>query len=292
MSKILGIDVSKWQGFVNWRIAVSNGARFAYIKSSQWTTDPRFKENWENSKGLLARGAYHFLDWGLSEVKQAEIMVSSMGNDFGELPPVCDFEQEPAPYGLTNEQAIAKLKRFLDTVENLTGRIPAIYTGYYRWNRLGNTLPKWKRYPLWLPWYVTKAWMYFCTKGGTGAPKPWINWTFWQYTDKGNGLAYGCQSASVDLEEFYGSEEDFALLTSGSIPVPPVPIPIQNLYVANANPRVRSSPDSTSLTNVIGVLMKGAKVVVDKIDNGWAHIIPTTSYPNGGWVWAVYITKV
>jgi len=288
---IRGIDVSKWQGFVNWKLAVNNGARFAYIKSSQWDTDPRFKENWANSKGILPRGAYHYLDWGWDEVKQAELMVKSMGADFGELPPACDFEQNPAPYGLTPTQTTAKLQRFLDTVECLTGRIPTIYTGYYFWKDWGNTLAKWTKYPQWLPWYASKAWIFYCTKGGTGAPKPWKQWTVWQYSDRGSGLAYGCQSASVDLNEFYGSEADFAMFTGGnSMPIPPPPI--ENLYVANANPRVRSSPDGTSLTNVIGMLTKGFQVVVDKNLNGWAHFVPQAAFPNGGWVWAVYLTKV
>jgi len=88
---ILGIDVSKWQGSVNWKLAVNKDARFAIIKASQWDKDPRFDENWRNSKGLLPRGAYHYLDWGWDEVKQAELFVRCMGSDIGELPPVCDF---------------------------------------------------------------------------------------------------------------------------------------------------------------------------------------------------------
>jgi len=290
MAKILGIDTSKWDGFVDWKLAVNNGASFAYIKSSQWDKDPRFSESWANSRGVLPRGAYHFLDWGWSEVKQAELMVKILGNDIGELPPALDLELDPAPYGLLATQVSTKARAFCDTVERLTGRIPTIYVGHYFWEQWGSEAERWARYPLWLPWYAPMSYIQLRT-GGTGAPKPWKQWAIWQYSCKGPGLAYGCQSLDLDMDEFYGTEAEFAMFTNGnSMPIPPPPI--KNLYISNASPRVRSSPDGTSLVNVIGMLTKGFNVVVDKNLNGWAHFIPQAAFPNGGWVWEVYLTKV
>jgi len=290
MAKILGIDTSKWNGFVDWKLAVNNGASFAYIKSSQWDKDPRFSESWVNSRGVLPRGAYHFLEWGWSEVKQAELMVKILGNDIGELPPALDLELDPAPYGLLATQVSTKARAFCDTVERLTGRIPTIYVGHYFWEQWGSEAERWARYPLWLPWYAPMLYIQLRT-GGTGAPKPWTNWTIWQFTSSGKGLSYGTQMERMDENQFYGTEADFKFFANGATIPTPVP-PIEDLYAANSSPRVRSSPNLTSLTNVIGMLTKGNRVVVDIIEGNWAHFIPQAAFPNGGWVWFSYLTKV
>ena len=60
---IPGIDVSKWQGEIDWRKVTDAEVRFAYIKATEGTgyTDPCFTANWQSaqSAGLL-RGAYHY----------------------------------------------------------------------------------------------------------------------------------------------------------------------------------------------------------------------------------------
>jgi len=288
--KILGIDTSKWSGFMDWRLAVNNGAQFAYIKASQWDKDPRFTESWINSHGILPRGAYHYLDWGWSETKQAELMVKILGADIGELPPCLDLEQDPAPYGLAPEMVCVKVRRFLDTLERLTGRIPIIYVGYYFWREWGSTADRWARYPLWLPWYAPMAYIQFRT-GGTGAPKPWPNWTIWQFTSSGKGLAYGAQALRMDENQFNGTEADLAFFAGGA-PIPASLPPIADLYAANCSPRVRSSPDLSSIDNVIGMLVKGNRVIVDREQGSWSHFLPQASFPAGGWVWSAYLTKI
>ena len=288
--KILGIDTSKWNGAMDWRLAIANGAKFAYIKASQWGPDERFTESWKNSKGLLPRGAYHFLDWGWSEVDQAKLFVKTMGNDLGELPPCLDLEQQPSSYGLDPALVSRKAWRFLTTVESLTGRTPTIYTGYYFWNYWGSRDEMWTRFHFWLPWYASELYIKLAS-GGTGAPKPWKDWTFWQYSSKANGLAYGCQSLRVDINQFNGTEEDLSKFAGGASIPTSVP-PIENLYVANCNPRVRSSPDSSSDANVIGMLVMGTRVIVDEVQGNWAHFSPQTNFPAGGWAWKDYLTKI
>jgi lysozyme len=291
MIRTKGLDISHWQGGFDPRIAYANGARFMYFKASQNVPDSRFAENWKKTKGIMPRGAYHYLDWGWSEIEQAKLFVKTMAGDWGELPPCLDFEMYPAPYGLSAALCSGKAWNFVRYVEEATRRIPMIYTGYYFWNDWGSNNSGWAKYPLWLPWYASETWIKICTKGGTGAPKPWTNWTIWQTTDKANGLAYGVQSLNIDTNLFNGSETDLEKFCDGAPVLPPPPL--TNVYMANCNPRVRSTPDASSMSNVIGLLTRGMRVVADIETNPtWLHFKPDASFPSGGWVWRSYLTKV
>ncbi|TIQ02124.1 MAG: muramidase, partial [Mesorhizobium sp.] len=61
-----GVDVSRWQGNVNWGKLRAQGANFAYIKATDGGDhlDPMFRKNWRNADAAgLKRGAYHFFYW-------------------------------------------------------------------------------------------------------------------------------------------------------------------------------------------------------------------------------------
>ena len=117
MIRAQGIDTSHWEGLVNCPKVFANGADFLYVKASQWSADPCFAGTWKNAKGILPRGAYHYLDWGWSELKQAELFVKTMNGDWGELPPCLDLEMNPKPFGLTAALVSGKAWNFLTYVE-------------------------------------------------------------------------------------------------------------------------------------------------------------------------------
>ena len=59
-----GIDVSDWQGYIDYREVANSGIRIVYIKASQGSNikDPYFDINYENAKANgLKVGFYHFL---------------------------------------------------------------------------------------------------------------------------------------------------------------------------------------------------------------------------------------
>src|SRR5262249_19644402 len=63
---IQGIDVSYWQGDIDWEKVRDAGVSFTYIKATEGgdRIDPKFLENWEGAKRAgIARGAYHFIYW-------------------------------------------------------------------------------------------------------------------------------------------------------------------------------------------------------------------------------------
>ena len=63
---IHGIDVSKFQGDIDWNAVASSGVKFAWIKATEGGdhADERFQANWEGAKAAgVPRGAYHFVYW-------------------------------------------------------------------------------------------------------------------------------------------------------------------------------------------------------------------------------------
>ncbi len=101
-----GVDVSSYQGDVDWPAAYGRGARFAYVKATESTgyTNPRFRQQYDGSRRAgLVRGAYHFaLPDRSGGATQAAYFVAHGGGwspDGVTLPPMLDIEYNP--YGQT-----------------------------------------------------------------------------------------------------------------------------------------------------------------------------------------------
>lgn len=219
MPNLIGPDVSFYQDdnaterMIDFAKMESN-AGYIIIRSGQnlWA-DPDFKLNWQTAKGVLPRGSYWFYDSRVEPKRQADLWVSlfpSTGSghradDFGELPLFCDFEDNyDGQYG--------RWQDWYDFIEGLKSLLPAgkeigIYTAYYYW--LERTVVKgipaasleyFKQYPLWVANYKVEKPL---------VPKPWTEWTFWQYTDKGDGSLYGVESKNIDLNYFNGDMDAF-----------------------------------------------------------------------------------
>ena len=296
MSRAMGIDISVWDDdnstpqMCNFTTAMKAGASFVFIKASQVYADSDFLMNWKNAKvaGIL-RGAYHFLDWRVSEVDQAKLFVGLLGSDPGELPPVLDLEMNPASYNLTYQVVQGRVRNFLSIVEQSTSKIPMIYAGYYYWNAWMGKDPSWSRYPFWLAWYNEESVI--------KVPYPWSRWMFWQYSDGGLGLKYGCESKSVDMNWFNGSVEELKKFANVSIPIPepsvcqccgqsfPLPGPAPtNRYKVIANVlNIRSGPGTNY--PIVGTLPYGMIVIVLESDGGWARF-------DKGWLSYSYLVKV
>jgi lysozyme len=233
---ILGIDVSHWQDDkttaqkIDFSKAVKKGAKFVFIKvSERGALDPDFEYNWKAAKdaGLL-RGGYHFLRWDLSGLLQARIFSEIMLDDPGELPPVADFE---APRFGSLYPSNALLLQFLEEVETKLNRKPILYTSPGYWDIHGRNKvtkifdTKWAYYTLWIAHYF-KVYQEGVTK--PNELQPWKNagktWTFWQYTQNGDGLAFGAESKSIDLNWFNGSLSELnAFANTGNTTTPTTP---------------------------------------------------------------------
>ena len=94
---LLGIDVSHFQGDVNWDKIKEHNISFAYAKATQGTSfkDPKFKENQKNTKQAgLKHGSYHFYLTNEDPIKQAEHYINTIEDlDEGHMLPMLDLEE-------------------------------------------------------------------------------------------------------------------------------------------------------------------------------------------------------
>jgi lysozyme len=188
---LTGIDVSKWQGVVNWKQVQQADMAFAFARATYGTSevDSSFADNWQGMKEAgIIRGAYHFFLAAEDPARQAEFFISTVGSlDAGDLPPVIDVESDSG----VSSNLVADVQTWLDAVAKGLGRTPIIYTAPSYWN--ANMNSDFGNYPLWVAEY------------GVAEPKAvngWTSWTFWQYSSTGK---VGGVSNSVDLDYFNGT---------------------------------------------------------------------------------------
>ncbi|MEW2549064.1 GH25 family lysozyme [Streptomyces sp. NPDC047002] len=181
-----GMDVSHYQGTVNWASAYGNGARFAYMKATEGTTyrDPNFSANYTGSYNTgFIRGAYHFATPNTSTgAAQADYFVAHGGGwskDGKTLPPMLDIEYGSSStcWGLSQASMVSWITSFVNEVHAKTTRWPTIYTTTDWWTTCtGNTAAFSADDPLFVARYSSSV--------GT-LPAGWPFYTFWQFADSG-----------------------------------------------------------------------------------------------------------
>jgi GH25 family lysozyme M1 (1,4-beta-N-acetylmuramidase) len=182
-----GMDVSAYQGSVNWAGAWANGGKFAYIKATEATTytNPDFTQQYNGSYNVgMIRGAYHFATPDTSSgATQADYFVAHGGGwsaDGKTLPPMLDIEYNPYGaecYGLSASGMVGWISSFVNEVHAKTTRWPTIYSTTDWWTTCtGNSSAFSTNDPLFIARYSSSA--------GT-LPAGWGFYTFWQYADSG-----------------------------------------------------------------------------------------------------------
>ena len=203
-ASVQGIDVSHHQGNINWSAVANAGIDFAYMKATEGTyfIDGKFDRNYTRSynQGII-RGAYHFANPSDSGgAAQARFFVNNGGGwsaDGKTLPPVLDIEYNPYGadcYGLTDGQMVNWITDFSNTVKNLSGRYPAIYTTTNWWSTCtGNYGGFADTNPLWIARWSSDP---------NPLPNGWGTYTIWQYTATGSVSGV---NGNVDRNVFNGS---------------------------------------------------------------------------------------
>ncbi len=214
-STLPGIDVSSYQGTINWSQVAGSGIKFGYTKATEALSyqDAYFHANWSGMKANgIARGAYHFFHPNLSGKQQADYYLAFVGTfSAGDLPPMLDWEISS---GASASTAAANAQAFIDEIRAKTGLTTVIYTSPGIWSGFGITT-SFSAEPLWVAHYL------FCTGAGCcpTMPSGWTKWVAWQWSDKG---AVPGISGNVDLDLFNG---DLTALTNfGGGPVCTDPI--------------------------------------------------------------------
>jgi len=116
---IHGIDVSKFQGDIDWNAVANSGVKFAWIKATEGgDPDARFQANWEGAKAAgIPHGAYHFVYWCRSPLEEIQIFEQNAPVEDGALPSVLDAEATPTSptcrRHVSQDEAIADMQVML-----------------------------------------------------------------------------------------------------------------------------------------------------------------------------------
>jgi len=241
MDRVLGIDVSKHQGDVDFEaLAKSDDFRFAIVKSSEGKDyeDPKFSESWRKLLSLhpdegegcditgLVRGVYHFArqDLRAGQGRSAgelearwlcQLLKREGGYDDGCLPPALDWEK----WDGKPRDNVAWIEGFVHVVEQELGRLPMIYTGPNVWKyTLGDT-DRFTHLPLWEVKYMRRG------RSVEGRPpriprdRGKTKWEplIWQWSGGGRWAYYFNAPANIDVpgvrgvcdvNTFFGTERE------------------------------------------------------------------------------------
>lgn len=206
-----GIDVSHWNGAIDWGLVADAGVRWAYAKATESTSysDPTFETHWAGMKGAgVLRGAYHFFHPDVDGRAQALAYLEAVGElEPGDLPPMLDWESTTAVSGAV---AASRAQDFIDEVRAATGRTTLVYTSPGLWARFG--IPtSFDAQPLWVAHFL------YCTSGPgccPTVPSGWTSWAAWQWSDQGR--VPGIPDSEVDLDLFNGTLDELRALSAKS----------------------------------------------------------------------------
>jgi len=199
---IHGIDVSKFQGDIDWNAVAKSGVKFAWIKATEGgdRADARFQANWTGAKAAgVPRGAYHFVYWCRPPLEEMANFEQNAPVEDDALPPVLDVEATPTSKTchkhLTQAGAVADMKVMLEEMERHYGKRPIIYTtvDFYEAILSGGALSD---YPIW----VRSTKHHPAVRYGSRA------WAFWQYQSDGQMPGIG---GNVDRDVFYGTRKEW-----------------------------------------------------------------------------------
>jgi lysozyme len=211
-TRATGIDVSRFQGTIDWPSVAGSGVGFAFVQASrgsgadctvkpaQCGADPYFAANRAAAEAAGIRvGAYHRAfaaggtdaDARADALAEADVFLGAVGSlQSGELVPVLDVE---TPFsGMTSATLRTWIRVWVKRVSKRLGRKAMIYTNSTSWASTGNTTEFARaRYPLWVAEY------------GVSRPSvPAANWaghgySVWQFSSSGSVPGI---SGSVDMD--------------------------------------------------------------------------------------------
>lgn len=196
-----GVDVSKYQGDIDWQQARQAGISFAFVKATEGgdMVDETFAENWRETRAAgIPRSAYHFYYFCRPAIEQAAWYIANVPRDPSALPPVLDMEWNPLSPTCTRrpppEEVRRQMRIFLGALERHYGKRPIIYTTteFHEENIDGY----FQDYPMWLR----------ATAEHPETLYPGHDWHFWQYT--GTGIVPGIDG-HADINAFAGSVDSW-----------------------------------------------------------------------------------
>ncbi len=197
---VKGVDVSRYQGEIDWDVLSGQGIEFAFLKATEGSShiDSKFFYNMRAAyESGLCVGAYHFFSFDSPGAGQAVHYINTVGSLHDKMPPIIDFEfygdkdkNHPDP-----EETRKQLQDMLTALEEEYQVKPIIYAtattyklyieGYFT------------EYPIWI------RNVYYETALENGR-----EWTFWQYKDNALLDGYSGEEKKIDMNVFRGTIEE------------------------------------------------------------------------------------
>ena len=199
---VVGIDVSEFQGEIDWYAVKAAGVDFAIIRlgyrgmtQGLLEEDTRFAENFHNSEGAgILRGVYFFSQAVTAQEAEAEaeFVIEKLGGEDLDYPVVFDWEDPVPSEGLPAESLRALdcpgetvtecAVAFCERIKK-AGYTPCVYFNKSQAYKFYD-LEKLKEYAFWLAEY-------------NPAPSLFYDFRMWQYSDQGTIPGIG---VTVDLD--------------------------------------------------------------------------------------------
>ncbi|KNZ40665.1 GH25 family lysozyme [Acetobacterium bakii] len=200
---VKGVDLSAYQGDIDWDLLAAQNIDFAYIKATEGNdyVDEKFKMNWEESqKTELKVGAYHFLSYDSTGKEQAKNFIDNVPVSNKNLPPVVDMELYGAYEAAPMEKAKVKviLDEFMKELENTYKVKPIIYTNQYLFDMYIGT--DYKDYKIWIV-DLDNNWPDTLTNGE--------EWTLWQFSHRNVLDGYTGSETFIDMNLYNGTYNEF-----------------------------------------------------------------------------------
>ena len=218
--KLLGIDVSKWQGLWDWESAEAAGVHFAFIRAGSINNatgecyeDEQFKNNALIAPEFMPVGFYWYFRPNHSAAKQADYFSELINPENWLLPPVMDLESDG---GLSPHDVSLAAEKFATRVYKNTTVWPLLYSRSYFLHDNTEPNPIWDNLDLWIARYTLTKLEPWGNPGDAAKLKPpyYDDWTFWQYSMRGEAIKYGGLGPpngddDVDLNWFNGDLDEF-----------------------------------------------------------------------------------
>ncbi|MCQ2535982.1 MAG: Ig-like domain-containing protein [Lachnospiraceae bacterium] len=192
----VGVDVSKWNGSINWKQVAASGVSFAIIRcgyrgsaTGALVQDPTFATNIKGAKAAGLKVGLYFFTQAVNEAEAVEeaSMAVQMAKSYGiNMPIYIDTEAAGGRAdGLSKSNRTACIKAFCKTVGS-AGYAPGVYASkcWYYDNLNAGEL---SGYNIWVAQYAAA-----CNYSG--------RYNMWQYTSKGSVPGI---SGSVDMDIYY-----------------------------------------------------------------------------------------
>lgn len=199
---VRGVDVSAYQGEIDWTALARQQLSFAYIKATEGSgwVDSRFAANWAGAQAAGLRvGAYHFLSYDSAGSSQADNFLAAVPRTPGMLPPAIDVEfygdyiAAPPTYA----QAHAVLDVLVARLTAACGVRPVLYATR-------------RSYALYLRADDCGCAVWIRDVAAVPALPDGRPWAFWQYSARGFLPGYSGEERYIDLDVFCGTAAEFA----------------------------------------------------------------------------------